>query len=300
MKKTLSILSAAILTVSCLPVSAATATYIPVGFYMKAEESTKYTLEDDGKIINIIPTDLTEDITVTANIYFEDLHKGAWSVSPKWNSNSEFIKITDVHNPLEEGNLKEFAYAAKDENGNLTNLNCAYDFSTNTKYGSKNFTVRSSDGKALVPYGEASDSYPLLSFDFTISKDTPEGVYEIFFTKDEDNCTRCAMDAVNKNEIFKFPNNSPRITNLTIKILSDKETTANLGDINIDGTVDSSDASLALAEYAAIATGSETTLNSQQKLNGDVNFDKIIDSSDASKILAYYAMIATGQEPSWD
>ncbi len=72
------------------------------------------------------------------------------------------------------------------------------------------------------------------------------------------------------------------------------------GDVNEDKTVDSSDASSVLAEYARTATGNPATFTSNQKLAGDVNEDTFVDSSDASKILAYYASAATGGTPTWD
>jgi hypothetical protein len=72
------------------------------------------------------------------------------------------------------------------------------------------------------------------------------------------------------------------------------------GDINGDGMIDSSDASLVLAEYAKIQTGEDETFTKEQNIAADVNKDGVIDSSDASKILSYYAMVSTGKEPSWD
>ena len=73
-----------------------------------------------------------------------------------------------------------------------------------------------------------------------------------------------------------------------------------LGDVNNDGSVDSSDASIVLAEYAKIQTGGAGEFTETQKKAADVNDDNVVDSSDASKILAYYAMISTGKEPTWD
>ena len=67
-----------------------------------------------------------------------------------------------------------------------------------------------------------------------------------------------------------------------------------LGDINGDGAVDSSDASLVLVEYAAMSTGGTTTLSEKQKNAADVNSDDTEDASDASKILEYYAYCSTG------
>lgn len=69
-----------------------------------------------------------------------------------------------------------------------------------------------------------------------------------------------------------------------------------LGDVDLDGFVNSSDASLVLSAYAVVATGGESPLEDIQKSAGDVNYDGAIDSSDASSILAYYAYIATGGE----
>lgn len=73
-----------------------------------------------------------------------------------------------------------------------------------------------------------------------------------------------------------------------------------LGDVNANGSVDSSDASAVLAEYAKIQTGEGTSFTDSQKIAADVNKDGVIDSSDASKILSYYSMISTGKEPNWD
>ena len=67
-----------------------------------------------------------------------------------------------------------------------------------------------------------------------------------------------------------------------------------LGDVDDDGAVNSSDASLVLREYALIATGEAPTFSEFQKIVADVNKDSIVDSSDASVILAYYAYTSTG------
>ncbi len=73
-----------------------------------------------------------------------------------------------------------------------------------------------------------------------------------------------------------------------------------LGDVNMDSSVDSSDASLVLSEYAALSTGGQSSLSDKQKKAADVNKDGFIDSSDSSRILSYYAEISTGGKPSWD
>ncbi len=304
MKKSLSMVSAAVLTVACLPFADtyANAEPSPVRFYMEAANSSKYKLVNNN---TIIIDSLDEDLTINGKIYFSDPQKGAWSVSPKWNTSNENIKITKVYDPIEEGNLAYYAYAETDADGNLTvSRNESY-YSVNKTYGSHNFTIKTNDGKALVPFRETAENYPLVTFDFTIDADTPEGIYEIFFTKDEDNSTRCAMDAAHNNTIYKFPDLAPDVSGLTIKIGKDSTSIGepanyNFGDINLDDVVDASDASLALVEYAATATGKESTLDETPKINGDVNFDTVIDASDASDILRYYAYTSTTSEEAKD
>lgn len=78
------------------------------------------------------------------------------------------------------------------------------------------------------------------------------------------------------------------------------DTATKMGDIDGDGIVDSTDASLVLAEYSRHQTGKESTFTAEQKKNADTNKDGLIDSSDASRILAYYADISTGKTPTWD
>lgn len=304
MKKSLSMVSAAVLTVACLPFADTYANAVPspVRFYMEAANSSKYKLINNN---TIIIDSLDEDLTINGKIYFSDASKGAWSVSPKWNTSNENIKITKVYDPLEEGNLSYYAYAETDADGNLTvSRNESY-YSVNKTYGSHNFTIKTNDGKALVPFRETAENYPLVTFDFTIDADTPEGTYEIFFTKDEDNSTRCAMDAAHNNTIYKFPDLAPDVSGITIKIGKDSTSIVepanyNFGDINLDDVVDASDASLALVEYAATATGKESTLDEIPKINGDVNFDTVIDASDASDILRYYAYTSTTSEEAKD
>ena len=88
--------------------------------------------------------------------------------------------------------------------------------------------------------------------------------------------------------------------NIKFVALDEKPAADELGDVNSDGKVDSSDASLVLEEYAVIQTGGAGAFTENQKKAADVNKDGKTDSSDASKILEYYAMISTGKEPSWD
>ena len=72
------------------------------------------------------------------------------------------------------------------------------------------------------------------------------------------------------------------------------------GDVNADGRIDSSDASLVLADYALVQTGKTSLFNDSTQKAADVNNDGTTDSIDASRILEYYSKLATGQTPSWN
>ena len=65
--------------------------------------------------------------------------------------------------------------------------------------------------------------------------------------------------------------------------------TRQLGDVNGDDSVDSSDAALILKHYAAVQGSGTGTLPEAGLAVADYNDDKRIDSSDAALILAYYA-----------
>lgn len=70
------------------------------------------------------------------------------------------------------------------------------------------------------------------------------------------------------------------------------------GDIDGDNVIDSADASLVLAEYAALSTSSPSGFDDRKKWAADIDGDGKIDSTDASYILAFYAYFATTNDTS--
>ena len=61
------------------------------------------------------------------------------------------------------------------------------------------------------------------------------------------------------------------------------------GEMNGDGFVDAVDASMVLAEYAAVSAGKAHKLGQAQIARADMNGDTIVDAVDASIVLAIYA-----------
>lgn len=65
-------------------------------------------------------------------------------------------------------------------------------------------------------------------------------------------------------------------------------------DVNCDGFINASDASLVLAKYASDSANSSEYIEVGNNL-GDYNGDGVINASDASDVLAYYADISSGK-----
>lgn len=67
------------------------------------------------------------------------------------------------------------------------------------------------------------------------------------------------------------------------------------GDVNSDGFIDARDATIVLANYSAVSTGT-ITLTEEEKALQDLNDDGMTDARDATIILRYYAYTSTGGE----
>ncbi len=73
------------------------------------------------------------------------------------------------------------------------------------------------------------------------------------------------------------------------------------GDVNQDGAVAVSDATLALQIYAAQAAGMDTSKFTAEQIEiADVDEDGKVTLKDASYILAYYSQNAAGLNPTWE
>ena len=66
------------------------------------------------------------------------------------------------------------------------------------------------------------------------------------------------------------------------------------GDLNIDGSVDASDAADILTVAAVMGSGVESDLTEAQLAAADINADDMIDVIDAALVLQYAAHIGAG------
>lgn len=84
---------------------------------------------------------------------------------------------------------------------------------------------------------------------------------------------------------------SSGINKIILTCSANPENNKNLGDVNSDGEINSSDASDILADYANTSAGRTSSLDIN---TADVNGDGSINSSDSSLVLAYYTYKSSG------
>lgn len=113
--------------------------------------------------------------------------------------------------------------------------------------------------------------------------------------------SRCSTSPVNLDEAFGEGNNTASVT--VYPFHSDKPILTydiiyfpNLGDANMDGTVDGLDASLVLE----IASTKNFSYAEGQKERCDVDRNGIVTSDDASIILSFYADASSCSRPDWE
>lgn len=305
MKKLISLAASAVLAAAPLVSSFAHAEddYLPL-LYIKAQSD--YIVNSDGDVI-ISREDIaaSEDgVTVKMDVFIEDDALNIWSIRANWKSESSYIKLNKMYDPLEPGDYTEYAYAEADDDGNLIHSKndtwASVDYECNTM----NFTCVTGmnlssvgDKSPLFPYGEKSDDYPLLSFDLIVDPAAPAGKYEIYFLREAEDYQDQHYAKVHTVAKDGKPATDfiPRTQSINIIITDDSEFT--LGDINLDSVIDASDASLALKEYASLQATGNTTFTALETKTADVNADGAVNADDASLILGFYSHQQTAPAP---
>lgn len=72
-----------------------------------------------------------------------------------------------------------------------------------------------------------------------------------------------------------------------------------LGDVNMDGSIDASDATAILIDYTCTSTGEKGTIAELVRPVAEITNDGRIDSSDATQVLRYYSYLSTGGKKSF-
>lgn len=290
MKKFMTLISAAVVSMAMAMPFTASAKYNPTVSFVPQYET------DENNTITLSRSDIANGLTIPTYIYIKDDSNLTFSVDLKFKTTDSNISIENILNPQDP--LVEYAYAEKDDNGEITQKRIVITYgkakSSLYSYFTCSIANLAPDRSPLVPYGENSEDYPLTSFDIEISPDTPAGEYQVYFvTEIEDNIEYSHVSKIGMRDGEEIE--PPVAENITIVILDD--TSITLGDVNSDGFINSADASIILADYTNMATGLESSLTEAEFTAADVNKNGIVDSIDASNILSYYSYLATTNDP---
>ena len=79
-------------------------------------------------------------------------------------------------------------------------------------------------------------------------------------------------------------------------VMTADEPDSTLGDVNGDGTIDTSDAAAILVEIASLGAGSGASFTDAQLTAADINQSGALETSDAAAILSYIAALGAGNE----
>lgn len=151
----------------------------------------------------------------------------------------------------------------------------------------------------------AKDGTSFLSYDVRVPKGLTRGCYDI-----------CVMDGWSLNaagqreyQTFAYNEDGEELEFVQDSAYLVVEPTPILGDVDLDGDIDSDDANLVLYYYLLSVMGeSEESCDAQllnetyihsAKLGADPNKDKHITADDASAILCYYTETLVGNSPNW-
>lgn len=103
-----------------------------------------------------------------------------------------------------------------------------------------------------------------------------------------------AFASSNKADISIFPISSSRpIATYSISYYQ------SMGDADMNGFIDSADATFILGAYSAVSTGNSFTFAAGQKKRCDVDGNGKVDSTDATLVLRFYADASVMEHPTW-
>lgn len=265
---------------------------------------------DETDIIKVSSEDVANgDVTVRIGIYIDDTSNDIANLQIKWACDSEYIVLGNLLSAVAK--VSEETYTLADGTSFTTSYvpTCFGQINTKGVYSVQgsfiipdkpdadtgrsetaySIAYQSSWTAPVTWFGGDSDAYMISDFDAVISQGTPDGLYTIYYIESQDGeasstVTHGAYYSVSKDFL-------PELKSITIQVGEIYES----GDVNKDGVVNSSDASLVLNGYANFSSGNDFGFDDQQMTLADVTGDGIIDSSDASWILEYYANNSSGK-----
>lgn len=281
-KKTFIVSMAAALSMMVIPCSDAAeqvADYQP-SLYFKTYETPEAQILKNGTVYVNTSLLTGENNSFKAEAYIDDDQKQAGHVIAKWKSESEYITLGNLTSPIDLYGKAPYI---------VSEIYITDHPELNKQYVS--YPAETADPFTLT--GENSDDYPLAGFTAAVDSDTPAGRYSVEFMSGEYGAQCEVLYKYGKTdtsikEFFPVGENAK-----PIKInVSDRM----LGDIDNDGIITGSDATMILTAYTNISSSGDSKLTKEQEIAADIDADGIITGSDATLLLRYYTALSSNEE----
>lgn len=222
-----------------------------------------------------------------AEVYIIDEQKQVGHIIAKWKCDSEYIKLANLKDPI--------TLCGHSPYSNFTTSNSI----ATTEHPELNRHYLSySLGLYTDPFdltGETSYDYPIAGFSAVLNNEIPAGKYAIEFMSGESGA-QCEVlyKYRDSNDYKEFMPVGEYAKPININV-SDRM----LGDINNDGIITGSDATMVLQEYTYLSSGGQNSyFTTEQQIAADINDDGIITGTDATWLLQYYTSLSSGCEDS--
>ncbi|MBR3761096.1 MAG: hypothetical protein IKK47_08950 [Ruminococcus sp.] len=219
-----------------------------------------------------------------AEVYIDDDQKQAGHIIAKWKCESEHIALGNLTDPITlygKSPYEDFSTPSSIPLTEYPELNRQY-----VSYPNLTELI-------FVLTGENSDDYPLAGFSATVDSKTPAERYEVEFMSGESGA-QCEI-------LYKYGKNNPSFkeffpTGEYAKPMNINISDRMLGDIDNNGIITGSDATMILAAYTNISSSGDSKLTKEQEIAADIDADGIITGSDATLLLRYYTALSSGEK----
>lgn len=292
MKRTSCVLSmATALSMMIIPCSSAAennADYQP-SLYFKTIETDEAQVLKNGTVYVNTSLLIGENNSFNAEVYIDDEEKQTGYVIAKWKSESEYITLKNLKDA--ETLCGKSPYVIEDEDGIYLDVYLTERPELNRHY----LSYANQTNNAFKLTGENSDDYPLAGFSAEVNSETPAGRYTVEFMSGEYGA-QCEI-------LYKYGKSNPSIKEFFpsgdyAKPININVSDRMLGDIDNDGKITGSDATMILSAYINISSSGESKLTKEQEIAADIDADGIITGSDATLLLRYYTALSSGEERS--
>lgn len=249
--------------------------------YFTAKENDDITILSSGKIYYNTSAVKNDHTNVTVNAYIQDEKKYIGGFIARWTTDPQ-IGLENLRSPEAEYGFLPYKITEKYYKIGLTENKTKHFM--NVYYPQLSIREDNLDNQFFFDTtGENSDDSPFAIFDAVLSKDIKAGNYSIDYIRDNLGGTNMIYMMTSKDTKEFVPDGT------NTKSLSIGITDRLLGDIDNNGVVDGSDATLCLKAFGNALSSGDTGLTEEQEVCADVDGNGVVDGSDATLILKYFS-----------